>query len=56
MKTMIGFWLICLAITLLIISIEPDFDFKEKVKQVCFLMLFITLLMVGCYFMVGSEV
>ena len=53
MKVMIGFWLICLAITIFIVSLEPTFDFKEKAKFVCGVMLFLSALMVGLWLMVG---
>ena len=56
MAELIGFWLICLAVVIIILSIEPDFDFKDKLKQGFVIMLFLTILMVGVFLMCGSEV
>ena len=56
MKFIIGFWLICLAITLFVLSFEPSMTFKEKVATGCGFMLFLTVVFIGAWFMVGSEV
>lgn len=55
MKELIGFWLIALAITTFFISIEPEFEIKEKIKGVIGIMSFLTLIMVGAYLMVGGA-
>lgn len=49
MTVVIGYWLICLAVTIFIVGIADDGDFKDKVKLVVFIMSFITLLMIGVF-------
>lgn len=47
MTGLAGFWVICLALTILILGIEISMDFKTKVKTGILFMSFLTLLMIG---------
>lgn len=55
MNAIIGLWLICFAITILFVSLEPDFTVKEKVIGVLGFMTFLTILFVGVWFLVGGD-
>lgn len=54
MKSMIGFWLICEAILLVIVSFFGiDLSAKDKVKMILLLTVFLTMICIGTYLMVG---
>lgn len=53
MRSVIGFWIICLALTILLTSISDIYPFKEKVKFAILFMTFVTLMMIGVVLMVG---
>jgi hypothetical protein len=55
MKQLLGFWLTSEAITIMIIIITGiDLDFIEMVKMVLLFTVFLTMLCVGAYLMVGA--
>jgi len=57
MQFMIGFWLLCLAITILFVwLLDNTSTTKEKIKFVCGFMTFMTLVFAAAWFMSGSEV
>lgn len=53
-KQMIGFWIICLAISSVIVSCFCDVSRKEKIYMVIGAQTFIALLEVGLY-LIGAE-
>lgn len=55
MKQLLGFWLISEVITIMIVIITGvDLDFIEMVKMVLLFTVFLTMLCVGVYLMVGE--
>ena len=55
MKQLIGFWLIGVAITIMIVFITNiDLDFIEMVKMVLLFTIFLTMLCIGSYLLVGA--
>lgn len=53
MKGLIGFWLIGVAITIMIVYII-DLDFIEMIKTVLFFTVFLAMLCIGSYLMIGA--
>lgn len=53
MREVIGIWIISLAVTSMIFSVEPDFSIKEKVLGVIGIMLFVTLVCFGSLIIAG---
>lgn len=53
MKGLIGFWLIGAAITIMIVCIT-DLDFIEMIKMVLLFTVFLAMLCIGSYLLVGS--
>lgn len=54
MTQAIGYWLMSTVITAFIVTFDPDFDVKEKVKIVAGFSVFIALLMIAVMFMLGG--
>ena len=55
MKGLIGFWLICEAITIMIVVITGiDLDFIGMIKMVLLMTIFLTMLCIGSYLLVGA--
>lgn len=54
MTQAIGYWLMCTVITAFIVTFDPDFDVKEKVKMVAGFSVFIALLMITVMLMLGG--
>ena len=53
MKGLIGFWLIGVAITIMIVYIT-DLGFIEMIKMVLLFTVFLAMLCIGSYLLVGS--
>lgn len=53
MKGLIGFWLIGVAITIMIVFIT-DLDFIEMIKMVLLFTVFLAMLCIGSYLLVGA--
>lgn len=54
MKSIIGFWMICEAILLVIVSFcGIDLSVKDKVEMILLLTTFFTMICIGTYLMVG---
>ena len=54
MKGLIGFWLIGVAITIMIAFITADLDFIEMIKMVLLFTIFLTMLCTGSYLLAGA--
>lgn len=54
MTQAIGYWLMSTVITAFIVTFDPDFNVKEKVKIVAGFSVFITLLMNAVILMLGG--
>ena len=55
MKGLIGFWLIGVAITIMIVFITSiDLDFIEMIKMVLLFTIFLTMLCTGSYLLAGA--
>jgi hypothetical protein len=54
MKGLIGFWLIAEAITIMIVVITVDLDFIEMIKTILLFTIFLTMLCIGSYLLVGA--
>ena len=55
MKGLIGFWLIGVALTIMIVFITSiDLDFVEMIKMVLLFTIFLTMLCIGSYLLVGA--
>lgn len=55
MNTVIGLWIIALAMALMFVGFDPHMDFKEGVKTVVGIMVLVTLIFVGSCFMAGGA-
>lgn len=56
MKSMVGFWLICEAMLLVIVSFcGIDLSVKDKVEMILLLTAFLTMICIGTYLMVGWQ-
>lgn len=54
MRSMIGFWLICEAIAFVIIIVTGiELNITDKIKMILASTLFLTMLCIGVYLMVG---
>lgn len=54
MRQLLGFWLICEAILLVIVSVcGIDLSVKEKVEMILLVTAFLTMVCIGSYLMVG---
>lgn len=54
MNEVIGYWVISLAFTLLVTGIEPNFNLKDKIACVTGIMVFVTLICIGAWFICGA--
>ena len=54
MTQAIGYWLMSTVIATCIVTFEPDFDIKEKVKMVAGFSVFIALLEISVMLMLGG--
>lgn len=54
MTQAIGYWLMSTVITAFIVTFDPDFDVKEKVKMVTGFSVFIALLIIATMLMLGG--
>lgn len=56
MKSLVGFWLICEAITFVIVDLcAIELDTKDKVKMILTITIFLIMLCIGSYLMVGDR-
>lgn len=56
MKSMVGFWLICEAVLLVIVAIcGIDWSVKDKVEMILLLTAFLTMVCIGSYLTVGWQ-
>lgn len=55
MNTVIGLWIIALALTLMLTGLDPNLTFKTGVKIVVGIMTVVTLIFVGSYFIAGGA-